>query len=98
MLEPFLLYWDEALIQKVTSRRDNTLAKKEMICPFSGRLCRNCAIYTGRHYFLCYAKNYKGSLVRERGEGELFHQKPQRAFAIPEINIKALDPFDIDPN
>lgn len=73
------------------------MAKKEMICPLSGRLCRNCAVYTGRHYFLCYSKSYKGSLgIREDEEWRRGHQKPERTFAIPEIDIKALDPFDID--
>ncbi|MGB9630211.1 MAG: hypothetical protein ACPL6D_16265 [Thermodesulfobacteriota bacterium] len=73
------------------------MAKKEMICPFSGRLCKNCAVYTGRHYFLCYSKNYRGSIrVRGEEEWERLHQRPERAFKIPEINVRALDPFDID--
>ncbi len=68
-----------------------------MICPFSGRLCRDCAIYTGRHYFLCYSKKYRGSLgLWSEGERERLHQKPERAFEIPEINVRALDPFDLD--
>lgn len=31
-----------------------------MICPFSGKLCRECPIFRGRHYFLCYKEDYRG--------------------------------------
>ena len=36
------------------------MAKEDMICPFSGKLCRECAIYRGRHYYLCFNKKYRG--------------------------------------
>lgn len=29
------------------------------VCPFSRSLCRECAIYRGRHFELCAAHNYK---------------------------------------
>jgi len=46
---------------------------------------------------LCYSKKYRGSIgVRNEGEWERLHQKPERAFEIPEINVRALDPFDLD--
>jgi len=38
------------------------MAKEKMICPFSGKPCVECAEYRGRHYFLCYAKRYRGRL------------------------------------
>ncbi len=31
-----------------------------MNCPFSGKGCKECSIYRGRHYFLCFSKRYRG--------------------------------------
>ena len=42
------------------------MARKEMICPFSEKLCRDCALYIGRHYFLCYKPGYKGYVKAAR--------------------------------
>lgn len=36
------------------------MAKINMICPFSKRLCQECAIYRGRHYYLCFCEEYRG--------------------------------------
>jgi hypothetical protein len=36
------------------------------VCPFSRRICRECAIYRGRHFELCAAHNYR--LRAERGK------------------------------
>ena len=38
------------------------MAKRKMICPFSGELCVECPQYRGRHYYLCFAKRYRGYL------------------------------------
>ena len=38
------------------------MAKKKMACPFSGKLCTDCAIYRGRHYYLCFKTGYRGCL------------------------------------
>ncbi len=38
------------------------MAKRKMMCPFSGQPCRECAIYRGRHYYLCFSENYRGHL------------------------------------
>ncbi len=38
------------------------MAKTKMLCPFSGELCRECPQYRGRHYYLCFAKKYRGHL------------------------------------
>ena len=29
------------------------------VCPFSRTICRECAIYRGRHFELCAAHNYR---------------------------------------
>jgi hypothetical protein len=31
------------------------MSRREMLCPFSGQLCRECPVYRGRHLNLCYA-------------------------------------------
>lgn len=38
------------------------MAKTSMICPFSNKLCVECELYRGRHYFLCFSKKYRGYL------------------------------------
>jgi hypothetical protein len=38
------------------------MAKTKMICPFSGKICEECPMYKGRHYYLCFAKKYRGYL------------------------------------
>ena len=43
------------------------MAKKKMMCPFSGIGCRECTLYRGRHYFLCYSRKYRG-VVGDRTE------------------------------
>jgi hypothetical protein len=39
------------------------MAKMKVICPFSGELCVECPQYRGRHYYLCFAKKYRGYLA-----------------------------------
>jgi len=36
------------------------MAKIDMVCPFSDRLCDECPLYRGRHYYLCFCKKYRG--------------------------------------
>ena len=43
------------------------MAKRRMLCPFSSHLCRDCSVYRGRHYNLCFSESYRGYLG-ERGE------------------------------
>ena len=40
------------------------MAKARMICPFSAKLCKECALYRGRHYYLCFCKEYRGYLEK----------------------------------
>jgi molybdopterin converting factor small subunit len=42
------------------------MAKKSLLCPFSKGPCVECAIYRGRHYYLCFARDYRGYA----GEGD----------------------------
>ena len=43
------------------------MAKRKMNCPFSGKGCKECPIYRGRHYFLCFSKRYRG-VIGDRAE------------------------------
>jgi hypothetical protein len=36
------------------------MARVPISCPFSGKVCTECAIYRGRHFYLCSAKRYFG--------------------------------------
>jgi hypothetical protein len=36
------------------------MAKINMICPFSHKLCDECPLYRGRHYYLCFCQKYRG--------------------------------------
>jgi hypothetical protein len=47
----WVIIWEEAFMAKV-----------EMVCPFSGTLCKDCPVYRGRHFYLCFCENYRGSL------------------------------------
>jgi hypothetical protein len=35
------------------------MAKVKMVCPISRGVCVDCAIYRGRHYYLCFAPKYR---------------------------------------
>jgi hypothetical protein len=44
------------------------MAKINMLCPFSHRLCDECPLYRGRHYYLCFCQKYRG-YIGESEEG-----------------------------
>ncbi len=33
------------------------MAKETMVCPISSKACKNCCLFIGRHYFMCYARS-----------------------------------------
>jgi hypothetical protein len=43
------------------------MAKKQMLCPFSKELCRECPLYKGRHYYLCFSSRYRGQIENSDG-------------------------------
>lgn len=67
------------------------MAKVGMICPFSGKLCEECASYRGRHYLLCFCEAYRGHLKGTTDK----KRKPDSngKFEMPTINISR-DIFD----
>jgi hypothetical protein len=74
------------------------MAKEDMICPFSGQLCRECALYRGRHYYLCFSKKYRGHLAKTekatRGSNPgVSKAEPGKEIQIPVKIPSAVDPF-----
>jgi hypothetical protein len=78
------------------------VAKERMICPFSNRLCEECALYRGRHYYLCFCQKYRGYLGSsgESTEEDALLVPGARSdgkFEMPSIILtKAIDPFVTD--
>ena len=38
------------------------MAKTKMRCPFNDKLCIECQLYRGRHYYLCACQDYRGHI------------------------------------
>jgi len=74
------------------------MAKEKMLCPFSGKLCKECPLYRGRHYYLCFNKNYRGHLENadeaagENNPGKAESQPTEPVWA-PAAMPSAVDPF-----
>jgi hypothetical protein len=81
------------------SRAFIPMAKQRMICPFTNRLCEECALFRGRHYYLCFYREYRGYLggPGKRAREDLVFDPGARSnavFDIPSvIHTSALDPF-----
>lgn len=43
------------------------MAKTNMLCPFSQRLCSECPLYRGRHYYLSLCQQYRGYIGKSKG-------------------------------
>jgi len=79
------------------------MAKEKMICPFSGELCKECPLYRGRHYYLCFSRDYRGCLGVARKAGMQGPSPNPGAiwngtFDLSAITrAKPVDPFAMDP-
>ncbi len=62
------------------------MAKVAMECPFSNQMCRDCAVYRGSHYYLCFKKEYRGCLVGDQGNGSrrTMYGLDDLSFGLPE--------------
>jgi hypothetical protein len=74
------------------------MAKEDMLCPFSGELCRECPLYRGRHYYLCFSKKYRGHLegserVTKGTNPGTSEAEPDKQFEAPVKMPSAIDPF-----
>lgn len=67
------------------------MAKEKMLCPFSGRMCQECPLYRGRHYYLCFSKSYRGHL--ENADEAAKEKDPAEPVWAPEKMPSAVDPF-----
>jgi hypothetical protein len=66
------------------------MAKDRVMCPFSNKLCKECALYRGRHLNLCYIPDYRGYLGVGKRTGE------NKSFEIPDkIAARPFDPYEI---
>lgn len=75
------------------------MAKERMNCPFTNRLCEECALYRGRHYYLCFYEKYRGYLgesgkLTERDPKLVPGNRPNGTFEMSSIiPHSAIDPF-----
>lgn len=44
------------------------MAKTKMLCPFNNKLCIECQLYRGRHYYLCACPEYRGYIKPTNNE------------------------------
>ena len=42
------------------------MAKLPMRCPFNEKLCEECQLYRGRHYYLCTNEHYRGYIKSKK--------------------------------
>ena len=77
------------------------MAKVEMLCPFSGKKCKECAMYRGRHYYLCFSNNYRGHLKdsplaeENRKYPACFADFEERLEMPARLSKKTIDPFTL---
>jgi hypothetical protein len=70
-----------------------------MICPFSGKYCKECSLYRGRHYFLCFKDKYRGYIkeyakISAKNIDSNNRGKAKDLFELTALtDSKSLDPF-----
>ena len=73
------------------------MAKTRMLCPFSGELCKDCPVYRGRHYYLCFCSKYRGCLTKPGKTPPVLRTGANGKFEMPSVIplVRAIDPFTI---
>ena len=74
------------------------MPKLRMLCTFSRQPCKDCSVYRGRHYSLCFSESYRGYLGKPReGAGatpqSAFEPGSENRIVIPVIRVKR--PIDL---
>lgn len=64
------------------------MAKVSMVCPFSNKMCRDCAIYRGSHYYLCFKKEYRGCLLEGNGKGS---KERKNVYGMKDLRVEVPD-------
>jgi len=83
------------------------MAKTNMLCPFNYRLCEECPLYRGRHYYLSLCKKYRGYIgePEDKAKSGTDHQSidfetlwkqvepwaGRRQEAEPKVKLKVID-------
>jgi len=70
------------------------MAKTPMRCPFNNKLCVECHLYRGRHYFLCNCKNYRGYI---KPKNNITTDGKTKSVDLEKIK-GLLEPWSIAPN
>lgn len=69
------------------------MAKEKMVCPISKGMCVDCAIYRGRHYYLCFSRGYHGCLLESEEIEQLKDESETvqgAGFSFPDDVFKSL--------
>ncbi len=69
------------------------MAKAKMLCPFSGELCKDCPVYRGRHYYLCFCQKYRGCLTKPGKIPRMLRTDSNGKFKMPSLPTVARDPY-----
>ena len=74
------------------------MAKGSMLCPFSNQPCKDCYVYRGRHYALCFSESYRGYLGKPGEQARAPRPSPFEAslnkrMVIPVIRVRR--PLDL---
>jgi hypothetical protein len=69
------------------------MAKTKMLCPFSGELCKDCPVYRGRHFYLCFCSKYRGCLNKTGKIPPVLRRDYNGKFEMPPFPIRAKDPY-----
>jgi len=69
------------------------MAKVEMICPFSGAICKDCPVYRGRHYLLCFCEKYRGCLPEALKDLPMSKTGYNGKFEMPSLPTLTRDPY-----
>lgn len=66
------------------------MAKKQMKCVFSRRQCKNCSLYIGRHYYMCYNGDPD---ERKINKDIPVGARSGSNFEVPQLKREVFDPF-----
>jgi len=62
------------------------MAKPEMVCPFSKKVCIECAQFRGRHYYICFSPNHRGcSPKKPTPVTKMLH--PRGVMRLPAVSV-----------
>lgn len=69
------------------------MAKARMICPFSSTICKDCPVYRGRHYLLCFCQKYRGYLPEAIKNLPMSRKSSNGKFEMPSLPTTKKDPY-----